>query len=151
NYQFMALEHWGNALQQANVAAHNMICAPAYRRPYVAVPEFWSSQMGVNIKSVGVPSVADEIAIVQGALDDGSFVAVYGKDGRVVAAVAFNQAKWLEFYKGLIEQAAPSPPKMASVDHRSAAILPAAFPPARPTPLHHATVVLTGYDPSEGD
>ncbi|HEX6479982.1 MAG TPA: NAD(P)/FAD-dependent oxidoreductase, partial [Ktedonobacteraceae bacterium] len=36
DYQFLSLEHWGNAVEQANVAAHNMICAPADRRPHVA-------------------------------------------------------------------------------------------------------------------
>ena len=87
-----------------------MICAPADRRPHVAVPAFWSSQFGVNIKSVGVPSAADEVMITQGSLDDAKFVAAYGKDGRVVAAVTFDQAKWLEAYQRLIEQAAPFPP-----------------------------------------
>ena len=66
HYQFLALEHWGNAVEQASVAAHNMICAPADRRPHLAVPAFWSSQFGVNIKSVGVPSAADEVVITQG-------------------------------------------------------------------------------------
>src|SRR6266852_2827909 len=26
DYQFLALEHWGNAVEQASVAAHNMVC-----------------------------------------------------------------------------------------------------------------------------
>jgi NADPH-dependent 2,4-dienoyl-CoA reductase/sulfur reductase-like enzyme len=149
NYQFLALEHWGNAVQQARVAAHNMICAPAERRPHVAVPAFWSSQFGVNIKSVGVPSAADEVVIAQGALDDARFVAVYGKAGRVVAAVAFNQAKWLEFYRHLIERAAPFPPRLRGVDQPpSTDPLPAAFADPR-VPIHEATVALTGYDPNE--
>jgi NADPH-dependent 2,4-dienoyl-CoA reductase/sulfur reductase-like enzyme len=104
-YEFLALEHWGNAVQQARVAAHNMICAPAERRPHVAVPEFWSSQFGVNIKSVGVPSAADEVAIAQGSLEDARCVAAYGKKGRIVAAVAFNHARWIEFYQYLVPTA----------------------------------------------
>ena len=147
-YQFLALEHWGNAVEQANVAAHNMICAPADRRPHVAVPAFWSSQFGVNIKSVGVPSAADEVVITQGSLDDAHFVAAYGKAGQMVAAVAFNQAKWVEFYQHLIEQAAPFPPDGHLVDHpTSSAPVPAAFPD--PTiQTYEATVVLTGHDPN---
>jgi NADPH-dependent 2,4-dienoyl-CoA reductase/sulfur reductase-like enzyme len=112
DYQFMALEHWGNAVEQAEIAAHNMVCAPAERRPHVAVPAFWSSQFGVNIKSVGVPSAADEVAITQGSLEGTRFVAAYGKAGRIVAAVACNQAKWVECYQDLIEQAAPFPPHL---------------------------------------
>ena len=148
-YQFLALEHWGNAVEQARVAAHNMVCAPAARRPHVALPAFWSSQFGVNIKSVGVPTAAEEIMITQGSLDDASFAATYGKAGRMMAAVTFNQGKWLEYYQHLIEQAASFPPATASLNHASAnAPVPAAFP--GPTaPIHDATVVLTGHDPNE--
>jgi len=149
NYQFLSLEHWGNAVQQAKVAAHNMICAPAQRRPHVSVPAFWSSQFGVNIKSVGVPTGADEVAIIQGSLDEARCVVAYGKEGRLVAAVAFNQAKWLEAYQRLIEQAAPFPPNLPGVDQpASTAPLPAAFPDPREL-THEATVILTGYDPNE--
>jgi cytochrome P450/NADPH-dependent 2,4-dienoyl-CoA reductase/sulfur reductase-like enzyme len=149
NYQFLALEHWGNAVQQARVAAHNMVCAPAERRPHVSVPAFWSSQFGVNIKSVGVPTGADEVAITQGSPDEARCVVAYGKDGRMVAAVAFNQARWLEAYQRLIEQSAPFPPQMRGVDQpASTAPLPAAFPDPR-VPTHEATVILTGYDPNE--
>jgi NADPH-dependent 2,4-dienoyl-CoA reductase/sulfur reductase-like enzyme len=140
HYQFLSLEHWGNAVEQARVAAHNMICAPADRRPHVAVPAFWSSQFGVNIKSVGVPSAAEEVAIVQGSLDEASFVAAYGKAGQLVAAVAFNQAKWVEFYHHLIEQAAPFPPKLPGVDQpTSTASVKAAFPDRR----------VSSHDPNE--
>jgi NADPH-dependent 2,4-dienoyl-CoA reductase/sulfur reductase-like enzyme len=148
-YQFLALEHWGNAVEQARVAAHNMICAPTDRRPHVAVTAFWSSQFGVNIKSVGVPSAASEVVITQGELDDASFVAAYGKAGQLVAAVTFNHAKWVEFYQRLIEQAAPFPPRFPVADHPTPnPPVPAAFPDPR-VPSYEATVVLTGHDPNE--
>jgi NADPH-dependent 2,4-dienoyl-CoA reductase/sulfur reductase-like enzyme len=149
HYQFMSLEHWGNALEQASVAAHNMVCAPAARRPHVAVPTFWSSQFGVNIKSVGVPLVAEEVVITQGDLASGSFVAAYGKAGQLVAAVAFNHAKWVEFYQRLLEQAAPFPPTYPRALHSTlSAPVPANFPDPR-KPTNEATVVLTGHDPNE--
>ncbi len=149
DYQFLALEHWGNAVEQAEVAAHNMVCAPADRRPHVAVPAFWSSQFGVNIKSVGVPSTADTVVITQGSLEDARFVAAYGKEGQLVAAVTFNQAKWVEFYQHLIEQAALFPPKFRVADQPTPiAPVPAAFPDPR-VPIYEATVVLTGHDPNE--
>lgn len=149
NYQFLSLEHWGNAVEQAHVAAHNMICTPAQRRPHVAVPTFWSSQFGINIKSVGVPTDAEEVVITQGSLGDARFVVAYGQKGRVVAAVTFNQARWLEFYQHLIEQAAPFPPSFPVVGQATpSSPVPAAFPDPR-EPNHEATVVLTGYDPNE--
>jgi hypothetical protein len=126
-----------------------MVCAPAARRPHVAVPAFWSSQFGVNIKSVGVPSAADTVVITQGEQASARFVAAYGKAGQLVAAVTFNHAKWVEFYQRLIEQAAPFPPTMHGVEQpTSRSPVPAAFPDPR-VPSHEATVVLTGYDPNE--
>jgi NADPH-dependent 2,4-dienoyl-CoA reductase/sulfur reductase-like enzyme len=149
DYQFLALEHWGNAVEQATVAAHNMVCAPAERRPHVAVPAFWSSQFGVNIKSVGVPSAAEEVVITQGEQASARFVAAYGKAGHLVAAVTFNHNLWVEFYQRLIEQAAPFPPTMDGVEQPAQiSPVPAAFPDPR-VPTHEATVILTGHDPNE--
>lgn len=150
SYQFMSLEHWGNAVEQATVAAHNAVCAPTARRPHLAVPAFWSSQFGVNIKSVGVPSIAEEVVITQGELSDASFVAAYGKAGRLVAAVTFNHGKWIDFYQRLIEQAAPFPPKISEAFQPTPRCpVPAAFPDPGVVPPPDATVVLTGYDPNE--
>ncbi|GAA3631960.1 hypothetical protein GCM10022420_000570 [Streptomyces iranensis] len=62
-YQFLSLEHWGNAVAQAEVGAHNMISPGERRRPHPWTPYFWSAQFGVNIKSVGVPNMADQILV----------------------------------------------------------------------------------------
>ena len=146
-YQFLALEHWGNAVAQAEIAAHNMISAQGERWPYLALPEFWSTQFGTEIKSVGVPTHADQVIIAQGSVAERRFVAVYGYRGRITAAVAFNQAKWLEFYAGLIDRAAPFPPSSRTVDEPADGRPVAAEVPDRPTP--YATVVVTGHEPSE--
>ena len=148
-YQYLAVEHWGNAISQAEIAAHNMVSPETERWPHLAVPKFWSVQFGTEIKSVGVPSVADEVAIVQGSVALKRFVAVYGYKGRIVAAVAFNQNKWLEFYEPLIEQAAAFPPSFRHVDESTdAQPVPARFRPAA-GPTQDATVVVTGHYPNE--
>ncbi|MFI8287941.1 FAD-dependent oxidoreductase [Streptomyces sp. ms191] len=150
NYQFLALEHWGNAVAQAETAAHNMISASADRRPHMDVPAFWSSQFGVNVKSVGVPSLGDQVMITQGSLAERRFTAVYGHQGRVVAAVSFDHARWLEFYRRLIETGAPFPVDFPTVDRRpeGATPVPADFPdPSLPT--HGPTVTLSGYSPAD--
>ncbi len=146
-YQMLSLEHWGNAVAQAEVAAHNMVNPGPLRRPHLAVPAFWSSQFGLNIKSVGVPTFSDHVVIAQGSLERRRLVAVYGYRGRVTAAVSVNRAKWLEYYERLIESAAPFPPEPHVVD-----------PPGSYTPIpsdvpdpkvlsHGPTVALTGYLP----
>jgi NADPH-dependent 2,4-dienoyl-CoA reductase/sulfur reductase-like enzyme/ferredoxin len=146
-YQFLALEHWGNAVAQAEIAAHNMISAQGERWPFLALPEFWSTQFGTEIKSVGVPTYADQVVIAQGSEAERRFVAVYGYRGRITAAVAFNQAKWLEFYARLIDRAAPFPPSSCTVDEPADMRPVAAEVPDRPTP--YATVMVTGHEPSE--
>ena len=148
-YQFLALEHWGNAVTQAEVAAHNMISAQSDRWAHVSVPVFWSAQFGANIKSVGVPSFADQVVVAQGSVENRQFVAVYGYQGRVTAAVTFNQAKWLGFYQRLIPAAAPFPPDFAAVDKPAAMRPVPAEVPDRILPVSGATVVLTGHTPHE--
>ncbi|MFD0591835.1 FAD-dependent oxidoreductase [Catellatospora coxensis] len=148
-YQFLAMEHWGNSVTQAEVAAHNMISTKTERWPHLEVSAFWSLQFGNNIKSVGVPPIADQIAITQGSVEKRQFVAAYGYKGRVVGAVSWNQGKWLDFYQQLIEQAAPFPPPYHLTDPPADGTpVPAEFP-AMTYPGRDATVVVTGHDPSE--
>lgn len=149
-YQFLSLEHWGNAVAQAEIAAHNMISPSSDRRPHLWVPAFWSSQFRVNIKSVGVPPMGEQIMITQGSLAERRFVGVYGFQGRIIAAVSFDNTRWLEFYQREIERGAPFPVEYPTVDRRPEGRqpVPADFPdPSLPT--HGPTVTLSGYSPTD--
>lgn len=146
-YQMIALEHWGNAVAQAEVAAHNMVNPGPRRRPHLAVPTFWSSQFGLNIKSVGVPTFSDQVVLAQGAPEERRLVAVYGHRGRITAAVTVNRAKWLEHYERLIETAAPFPPGPGAADHlMDNEPMPSDVPDPRVL-THGPTVALTGHLP----
>jgi NADPH-dependent 2,4-dienoyl-CoA reductase/sulfur reductase-like enzyme/ferredoxin len=150
DYQFLALEHWGNAITQAEIAAHNMVSPPGDRWPHLATPVFWSSQFGTNIKSIGVPTFADEVMIAQGSVSERRFVAAYGYRGRMTAAVAFDQGMWLEFYQNMIEAAAPfPPPDFRAVDQPAARQPVPLGVPAQQVRDYQASVVVTGHDPSE--
>ncbi|MGW1540011.1 NAD(P)/FAD-dependent oxidoreductase [Streptomyces sp. NPDC002309] len=150
DYQFLSLEHWGNAVEQAEVAAHNMICAGPDRRPHLWLPMFWSSQFHVNIKSVGIPPLGEQMVIAQGALAEERFVAVYGYRGRVIAAASFDGGRWLGFYEEQIAAAAPFPPDYRMVNRRTATLqsIDPDFPDPH-LPSHGATVTLSGHAPSE--
>ncbi|HEX3964782.1 MAG TPA: FAD-dependent oxidoreductase [Trebonia sp.] len=149
-YQFLAVEHWGNAVTQATVAAHNMINAAADRWPHVPSPVFWSVQFGTNIKSVGVPSYADQVVIAQGSVAERRFVAVYGYRGRVTAAVGFDQGMWLESYQKMIDAAAPFPPSFLDVSEQDdRQPVPVGLPDPRTSTGYDTTVMVTGHDPSE--
>ncbi|MGW0881796.1 NAD(P)/FAD-dependent oxidoreductase [Streptomyces sp. NPDC002671] len=148
-YEFLAMEHWDNAVFGAQVAAHNMVNLEPHYRPNLLLPSFWSGQFGMNIKSVGVPPFGEEIIFTQGSVKERRFIAAYGHRGRTVAAVAFDQGKWLQHYGRLIEQSAPFPPPPPGwdvPDYMQA--MPAGFP-APGAPAAVPDVVLTGHDPTE--
>lgn len=146
--QFLSVEHWNNAVEQGRAAAHNMACDPAQRRPHAGLPRFWSHQFDLVIKSIGLPTAGDQIIITEGSQDESRFVAVYGKDGKVVAAVAVDSPRALEAYVPMIEQAAAFPPQLHASDapdpHR---VESAGFPPAGTT-SHGSSGAPTGPGPS---
>ncbi|MGW2958768.1 NAD(P)/FAD-dependent oxidoreductase [Streptomyces sp. NPDC001220] len=147
-YQMLSLEHWGNAVEQAAVAAHNMVNPGPLQRPHLAIPTFWSTQFGLNIKSVGVPTYSDHVVIAQGSLEARRLVMVYGYKGRVTAAVTVDMAKSLDYYRHMIEAAAPFPPPPGAADRALAADVPVPSDVPDPSVLSHGpTVALTGYLP----
>lgn len=109
----LSVEHWGNAVAQAEVVAHNLVTGGTAEHD--AVPVFWSIQFGHVLKAVGVPSCADESVVAQGSLESRSFVVVYGARGRTVGAVALDQSKWLDHYARQIAAGAPFPPRDRTV------------------------------------
>ena len=147
----LSVEHWGNAVEQAKIAGHNMVCDPSDRRPHKYLPAFWSNQFGVNIKSVGLPTIADEVVLTQGTIEERRLVAAYGQNGRIVAAVAVNAPLWLPAYQALIEARAPFPPDLNAADGPvKLQPVPAGFPPnGRAT--HSPAAVSTGPGPSTSE
>jgi NADPH-dependent 2,4-dienoyl-CoA reductase/sulfur reductase-like enzyme len=148
-YQFLTVEHWDNAVLGAEVAAHNMVSLEPDRRPHLPIPTFWSSQFGVNIKSVGVCPFGDEIVFTQGSVNERRFAAAYGRRGRIVGAVTFNHGKWLQYYAEQIVRSAPFPPPPCGYDLPAEAKPVSADFPDRRTPTEMPDVVLTGHDPTE--
>ena len=123
-----------------------------------SLPVFWSVQFGIEIKSIGVPSCADEVVITQGSVADRRFAAAYGRQGHVAAAVTFDQGMWLDFYRDLIDRAAPFPPRFRTwggseganrVQPPTQQPVPAEIPASPEALTSPATVVLTGHDPCE--
>ncbi len=128
--RLITVEHWGNAVEQAAHAASSLL-SPEQAKPYSHLPAFWSSQFGINIKAVGLADGADAVAIVQGDRASRRFLAVYGRSGRSVAAVSFDQARWLPAYADRIVAGAPFPPILDATDQRRVQPLAPGFPPSR--------------------
>ena len=92
--------------------------------PYTGVPSFWSDQYDTKILSVGLPALGTESAVLEGDPADGRFLVGHGRGGRLVGAVAVNNARRLAAYRRQIAVRGPWPPPTAAT-----AVLA-----ARPTP-----------------
>ena len=77
-------EHWTHALQQPAAAAATLLGAPA---PYTAVPYFWSEQYGRQLQLAGTTSPGDTVTVVEGSVEERSFVATYERAGELVAVL----------------------------------------------------------------
>jgi NADPH-dependent 2,4-dienoyl-CoA reductase/sulfur reductase-like enzyme len=87
----MRVEHWTNAVEQARHAVSTLLAAPGEAKPFESAPIFWSDQYDIKIQGAGRPKPSDELVIAGGKADEEQLVALYGRAGRLVGAVAFNQ------------------------------------------------------------
>jgi NADPH-dependent 2,4-dienoyl-CoA reductase/sulfur reductase-like enzyme len=87
----MRVEHWTNAVEQARHAVSTLLAAPGEAKPFESVPMFWSDQFDIKIQGVGRPKPTDELTLTRGTPESEKLIALYGRAGRLVGAVAFNQ------------------------------------------------------------
>ncbi|MFW2390438.1 MAG: NAD(P)/FAD-dependent oxidoreductase, partial [Polyangiales bacterium] len=87
----MRVEHWTNAVEQARHAVSTLLAAPGEAKPFESVPMFWSDQFDIKIQGAGRPKPSDDLIFAGGEPDGERLVALYGRAGRLVGAVAFNQ------------------------------------------------------------
>ena len=98
----MRVEQWSNAVEQGAAAARRLLAAPGEAVDFTPVPYFWSDQYDAKIQFLGICCPSDEIRIVDGSPDEGRFVALFGRDGRLVGALAFSRPRLLMAYRKLL-------------------------------------------------
>lgn len=86
----MRIEHWTNASDQAAHAARALLHGGDEAGPFAPIPYFWSDQFGTKFQFVGTSAPTDDVAVVEGSVDDRKFVAAYVRDGVVVGALCVN-------------------------------------------------------------
>jgi NADPH-dependent 2,4-dienoyl-CoA reductase/sulfur reductase-like enzyme len=98
------LEHWTNAAEQGAAAARNLLVTAGggEATPYQAVPFFWSDQYGARIQFLGRARETDDVEVVHGSVDERSFVALYGRAGRLRAVLGLNLPKLVMPYRKLL-------------------------------------------------
>lgn len=102
----MRLEHWTNAAEQGVAVAARLLASEGEARPFAPVPFVWSDQYDTKIQVAGHVRGDDDIAVVDGSLDEGKFVVAVGRHGRLVGAVAFSRPRVLMQYRRLIAERA---------------------------------------------
>jgi 3-phenylpropionate/trans-cinnamate dioxygenase ferredoxin reductase component len=104
----MRVEHWSNAVEQAQAAASRLLDGES-ARPYAHVPYFWSDQYQLKFQFAGRVSPDDELVVVQGALSAAPFVALYARQGVLRGVLACNRpAQFLRYRKLVAERASLS-------------------------------------------
>lgn len=86
----LRLENRTNATEQAVAVAANILGGD---QPYTPVPYFWTDQFDTRIQVHGAPSATAEVTIVDGAVADRRFVALYQRDDKVTGVLGWNMAK----------------------------------------------------------
>lgn len=121
--EVMRVEHWEHALDMGAHAARRLLAGDQAGEPFAPVPFFWSDQYDRKIQLAGRVRPTDEIQVVAGSVADRKFCALYGRDGRVVGALALNMPArviryrrqiaegltWTDALAAVAEAAAPPP------------------------------------------
>jgi 3-phenylpropionate/trans-cinnamate dioxygenase ferredoxin reductase subunit len=97
------VEHWSNALNQGPAAARAMLGQPV---SYDRIPYFFSDQYDVGMEYSGYAPQWDEV-VFRGDPADGTFIAFWLQDGRVVAGMNVNAWEVNEHVQALIRSRAP--------------------------------------------
>jgi NADPH-dependent 2,4-dienoyl-CoA reductase/sulfur reductase-like enzyme len=100
----MRVEHWSNAVEQAQAAATRLLDGPA-AAAYAHVPYFWSDHYQVKLQCAGRVHPDDSLVVVHGDLSEVAYVALYGRQGRLSGVLASNRpAQFLRYRKLLSER-----------------------------------------------
>jgi 3-phenylpropionate/trans-cinnamate dioxygenase ferredoxin reductase subunit len=100
------IEHWENATEQGQHAARSLLAGRRHATHYRPVPYFWSDQYDVKIQMLGSPDPGHEVVVVDGSIESGRFVAVYGHGGRLTGALGISRPRQLMGFRALLERGA---------------------------------------------
>jgi 3-phenylpropionate/trans-cinnamate dioxygenase ferredoxin reductase subunit len=97
----MKVEHWTNAVEQANAAIARLLDGPAAPAPR-SVPYFWSDQYDLKLQFAGRTKPGDDVRVVEGSVEGKDLVAIYGHAGVLCGALTVNKPGALVKYRRAI-------------------------------------------------
>ena len=93
-------EHWTSAVEQSSVVARRIVHGSA--EDFAPVPYVWTDQFDLRIAIAGEIRDGDEMQVCHGKLDEDRFLALFGRGGRLVAAVGFKRHRQLNACRKMI-------------------------------------------------
>ena len=90
---------------RGRVSPRHAACWPVAptRRRSLPIPYFWSDQYGIRFQVLGNPRGSDEVVIADGSFEEGKFVALFGRAGRLRAVMAIGKPRQLMGFRPLLE------------------------------------------------
>ena len=101
----LRIEHWTNAVEQADAAAARLLDGPS-AAPFAPIPFVWSDQYDLKIQAAGRIAPDDEVFVAHGSLDERRFVALFGRKGMLSGALAINRVRQLMGYRRMMREGA---------------------------------------------
>ncbi|WP_411733442.1 NAD(P)/FAD-dependent oxidoreductase [Paeniglutamicibacter sp.] len=96
--------HWTNAAQQARHVAANILAAR--EDPYTAIPYFWTDQFDRKIQCHGRRHPQDSSVVVEGSIESGEYLVLYGSAGNFHAVLSCGRDRSLRKYVKLLRRQA---------------------------------------------
>jgi NADPH-dependent 2,4-dienoyl-CoA reductase/sulfur reductase-like enzyme len=101
----LRIEHWTNAVEQAEAAAARLLDGPS-APPFAPIPFVWSDQYDLKIQAAGRIAPDDEVFVAHGSLAERRFVALFGRKGVLRGALAINRVRQLMGYRRMMREGA---------------------------------------------
>jgi 3-phenylpropionate/trans-cinnamate dioxygenase ferredoxin reductase subunit len=102
--EHVRIEHWTNAVEQADAAAARLLAGDAGAAPFAPIPFVWSDQYDLKIQAAGRIAPDDEVFVGHGSLAERRFVALFGRNGRLRGALAVNRVRQLMGYRRMMRE-----------------------------------------------
>jgi 3-phenylpropionate/trans-cinnamate dioxygenase ferredoxin reductase subunit len=101
--ELIRIEHWQVAAEAGVAAARALLAGRSEAPPFTPIPYFWSDQFGIRFQVLGNPGGRDDVELVDGSFEEGKFVALFGRAGRLRAAMAIGRPRRLMGFRPLLE------------------------------------------------
>lgn len=92
-YGSIRVEHWTNAGEQAAHAARALLDGAEAAGPFRPVPYFWSDQFDHKLQFVGMRGRDDHVEVVDGSIEEASYIARYSRGDTTTAALCVNRPR----------------------------------------------------------